>query len=308
MTKRRGITGQRTYAERTISRLQGILSGIAADKKMNNLEIAGLYRWLNENEFLREQYPFHELTDMIDEVLSDGIIDEDERDDLLTWCRDYTDANSLLKTVETEAARQLHGFLHGIVIDNKVNDQEVYGLREWLQAFSEYKTIWPFSEIWNLLEAILADGIVDEEERQYLIDFCMEFSERPIDAAVIHDDIYKKRFMKNNAPILKPVTALCDQVTKIAFESNTFCLTGPAKAGKRGEIEHSIERAGGTIRPRVDKSLNYLVIGANSSPCWVYSTYGRKIEQAMQLRQNGNQPLILYEDTFIPLLQTALQI
>ncbi len=63
---------------------------------------------------------------MLDEALEDGVIDEDEKDDLLSWCRDYTDANSLLKTVEIDAVRQLHGFLHGIVIENTINDKEVY--------------------------------------------------------------------------------------------------------------------------------------------------------------------------------------
>jgi len=307
MEKKKSPTGQKTYTERSISRLQGILSGISADKKLNNHEFAGLYKWLNENEFLREHHPFCELTQMLDEALEDGVIDGDERDDLLTWCRDYTDANSLVKTVETEAIRQLHGFLHGIVIDNKINDKEIYGLQEWLGSFSEYKSIWPFAEVWGLLEAILADGIVDEEERQYLVNFCQEFSERPIDGAILHDDIYKKAFMKNDAPILKPVTALCDHVEKIIFENNTFCLTGAAKSGKRQDIEQAIEMAGGIMRPRVDKSLNYLVIGAKSSPCWVYSTYGRKVEQAMQIRQNETTPLILHEETFMPHLRAAIK-
>jgi len=307
MPKRKSVTGQKTYTERTITRLQGLLSGISADKKLNNLEVAGLYKWLNENEFLRERYPFCELTQMLDDALEDGVIDEDEKDDLLSWCRDYTDADSLLKTVETEAIRLLHGFLHGIVIDNIINDKEIYGLQEWLVTFDEYKTIWPFAEVWGLLEAILADGIVDEEEREYLANFCQEFSERPVDAAILHDDIYKKAFMKKDAPILKPVTSLCDQVKDIVFKQSTFCLTGAAKSGKRQTIEQAIEMAGGTMRPRVDKTLTYLVIGAKSSPCWVYSTYGRKIEQAMQLRQESKQPLILYEETFMPLLRAEIK-
>jgi hypothetical protein len=45
--------------------------------------------------------------------------------------------------------------------------------------------------------------------------------------------------------------------------------------------------------------LDYLVIGAQSSPAWAYSTYGRKIERAIELRDRGIDIIILHEDDFI---------
>ena len=45
--------------------------------------------------------------------------------------------------------------------------------------------------------------------------------------------------------------------------------------------------------------LDYLVIGAQSSPCWAYSTYGRKIEAVIANREKGAETLILHEDDFI---------
>ena len=33
--------------------------------------------------------------------------------------------------------------------------------------------------------------------------------------------------------------------------------------------------------------LDYLVVGAQSSPCWAYSTYGRKIEAVIENREKG---------------------
>ena len=307
MANKGGITGQRTYVDRTIARLHGILAGIAADKKMKDGEIAGLYKWLNENESLREHYPFCELTSMLDECLEDGIIDQDEREELLNWCQSYTADDSRIRNFETEAIRRLHGFLHGLIIDNKLNDNEIQGLREWLENLSGFKSIWPFSDIWNLLKTILEDGMVDEEERQFLMDYCREFSERPIEGSAIYDDIYQASFMKNAAPILKPITAICDNVEEITFEDSSFCFTGPAKSGKRKDLESAVEKAGGYTTPRVGKNLNYLVIGAKSSPCWVYSTYGRKIEQAIQYRQEKDQPLIVYENDFIAHLREAIR-
>lgn len=46
--------------------------------------------------------------------------------------------------------------------------------------------------------------------------------------------------------------------------------------------------------------LDYLVVGAQSSPCWAYSTYGRKIEAVIENREKrGAETVILHEDDFI---------
>jgi len=48
----------------------------------------------------------------------------------------------------------------------------------------------------------------------------------------------------------------------------------------------AVEELGGIAHKSIVKGLDYLVIGAQASPAWVYSTYGRKIESVMQKKKN----------------------
>ncbi|MBT0607605.1 BRCT domain-containing protein [Aequorivita echinoideorum] len=59
--------------------LQGICHGILADGKINNEEVLGLQKWLDNNSQLEDYYPYYELREIIYEVLRDGVIDENEK-------------------------------------------------------------------------------------------------------------------------------------------------------------------------------------------------------------------------------------
>lgn len=298
--------GSRTYIERSIDRLHGILNGISADKTLRNAEIAALHTWLNENECLHDHQPFSELVALLKESLEDGIIDEDERRELKDWCREYTRKDSFYGCMETEAIRLLHGYLHGLVIDGILNDKEIHALQKWLKDFKDFREIWPFSEAHQMISSILEDGIIDEQERKTLYDFCIQFTERPVDSARIYDELYNAGFMKNGAPTLTPIKSVCNSDIIIEFDARAFCLTGPAR-NKRSDIHKGIERAGGITKRDVSKKLDYLVIGSKSSPCWKYSTYGGKIEKAMELKKSGVDIKIIQEDDFMPQLQQAIR-
>lgn len=105
--------------------------------------------------------------------------------------------------------------------------------------------------------------------------------------------------MKTNAAYLLPFTALCDNKCTIQFKGRKFCFTGPARTGSRKELKKIVSETGGASSDRVVRHLDYLVIGAQSSPCWAYSTYGRKIEQVINYRKKGDNITILHEDDFI---------
>ena len=48
----------------------------------------------------------------------------------------------------------------------------------------------------------------------------------------------------------------------------------------------------------VTKKTDYLVVGNAGNPCWAYACYGRKIEEAMQLRKEGAKIVIVNETDF----------
>ena len=69
--------------EATINTLLGFLSGIVADGVLSDSEIDSLSTWLNENQSVAEVWPGNVIAERLHTILEDGIVDEEERADLL---------------------------------------------------------------------------------------------------------------------------------------------------------------------------------------------------------------------------------
>ncbi len=68
---------------KALNTLMGILSGIVCDNKLENTEIHFLNAWLKEQEDISNLYPVNIIRRKVHEVLSDGVITEEERSRLL---------------------------------------------------------------------------------------------------------------------------------------------------------------------------------------------------------------------------------
>ena len=73
------------YNETTLSLqvLNGIMDGIIADKNITEKEIYNLNRWLEDNDYLADVYPYDKVVLEINKVLEDNIITQEEKDNLL---------------------------------------------------------------------------------------------------------------------------------------------------------------------------------------------------------------------------------
>jgi len=56
---------------------------------------------------------------------------------------------------------------------------------------------------------------------------------------------------------------------------------------------------GGVIDQSPTRETNYLVIGELSSPEWVHATFGRSIERAIELRDQGHGIQIVSEECWV---------
>jgi hypothetical protein len=290
------VTAAYTDVQRATGRLQGILSGIALDYEVSDVEISRLYAWLQSHEHLLHMEPFKSIYGILNQALEDHVIDQDEREEILDWCISFS---SEIPKCVTTSIRQLHGVLHGIAIDDVVTEQEIYELKDWLQDYDIFKYHWPFCDVWDMLQRILSDGVVDENEKNEMLEYCRQFSERIIPDPEIHDEMYNESYMISEAKVLQPFTELCDRECVVRFKNKRFCFTGPARTGPRKDLHAIVKSLKGKPENNVVLKLDYLVIGAQSSPAWAYSTYGRKIESVMDLRKSGRDVTILHEDDFI---------
>ena len=91
---------------------------------------------------------------------------------------------------------------------------------------------------------------------------------------------------------------LDDPSPEIIFEGCSFCFTGifVFGDGDRNQCKAAVRARGGYSYERPNRDLNYLVIGTFAEPTWSHSTYGRKIETALELRSRGGGCKIISEE------------
>jgi len=270
---------------RAMHSLEGLLKGIAIDGEILLDEVATLKTWLEENQDVLQHDPFNELKTLIDQSLEDGFIDDDEKKDILWFCEKFTSSDNYFSAITSDLQR-LHGILGGIMADNIIEKKELDGLKNWLDDHNELRSCWPFGEINKAVTAVLEDGKIDEQEHDMLLSFFGEF------------------FRFSSAIESKPLTesaivkGICLINPEIVFEDRTFCFTGSSSRTTRDEIESIIIREKGDFSNKLEEDINYLVIGANGSPCWTFACYGRKVEQAIEWQKNGSDIQIVHENDF----------
>lgn len=77
-----------------IQRLIGIMTGIAIDDKINFKELEFLDKWLEDNSYLKNTYPYDEIYNLATNIIQDKIITSDEHHSLLSFCKAFVDDNN----------------------------------------------------------------------------------------------------------------------------------------------------------------------------------------------------------------------
>jgi NAD-dependent DNA ligase len=244
--------------------LEGILTGIGIDDKINDKEVQSLISWCNSYELYSAIKPIQEIIEVINDFLSDGILDKDEKEDILWLCNNFT-TNNVYFDVITSDIQKLQGILTGILADGIINDREIRSLSEWIGDNEQLSGTYPYDEINSLLTSILMDNKIDDKERAILEVFFSEF------------------------------IAVCPD---ISIPNNTFCFTGISSKTTRNEIKDLIFSLGGTYKNTISLKTDYLIIGNNNNKCWTFSCYGRKVEQAVNMRKKGRKIIVTHENDF----------
>jgi NAD-dependent DNA ligase len=94
---------------------------------------------------------------------------------------------------------------------------------------------------------------------------------------------------------------------EIVFEGRSFCLTGvfEFENGDRNKCEDVVRTRGGVCWQHPSRDLDYLVIGTFIENAWAHKGYGRKIEAALELKQDRAKCKIVSEAHWIMALQNT---
>lgn len=81
------------------------------------------------------------------------------------------------------------------------------------------------------------------------------------------------------------------------------CFTGEFLYGTRAACERLVLKLGATCAENVSKKVDVLVIGTKVSLDWAHTSFGRKIQKAMDLRGEGHPIAIISERRWLQLME-----
>lgn len=193
---------------------------------------------------------------------------------------------------------EMLGMVRGIVCDGVVSEGEAFAFRNWLNDHPNATGCWPGNVLVERVARTLEDGIVSASERVDLYElFCNTIGEGDT--------------TKETPGSFSTRLPFDDPAPVIVFPGKHFCFTGAFIYGQRTYCERSTVIRGGICHGDVIKQPMTLVIGGHGNDAWIQSSFGRKIEAAMDCREHGVPIAIVCEEhwteavTGAPVILTA---
>jgi hypothetical protein len=174
---------------------------------------------------------------------------------------------------------ELLGLCRGILADGGVNQSEAAFLLDWLERHREFLGTYPFDVLYRRVSDSLADGVLDLDEERDLLEALV----RAVGGETHTAD--GSTSLATDLPFDEPFPAL-------VYPGQLYVVTGVFDYGSRSLVNDAIELRGGLVKGGISKKIRYLVVGNIGSRDWKHSSFGRKIEQAIELRSLGH-PLCL---------------
>lgn len=276
--------------ERDFNSLIGILLGINADGVIHTEEVTGIAEWLLATRDYQNREPYKELVNIISNALHDYHLEKEEIDDIIWYCEKCIQQIGYFDE-GTSAIQQLYGILDGIAIDKEINDLELQYLKDWLFYYGHLSGKYPFDSVCKMISNFLVDGKIDQRECDELMRFCEAFK------------IEKINPINETKLIVEHVQSeIFEEVKQIQFDGKKVCITGESTLYKRSEIVSRLAELGSTAVSTVTSKTDLLIVCDKRSHAWTYSMYGRKLEQAIALKQKGNNIVILHIDDVYALI------
>lgn len=282
-----GFNKQRNI-EKAVSGMMGILRGLTADTCITQQEALFLDVWLRNQTLLQTDGDLVDIIDLVTDILKDNVVTAAELEDLhalLTDIMSYRDDGYLNSEAKIN---ELIGLITGVAADGHLSDCEIASIVNWMEDHAEVLEEWPVSVVKRRIGQILEDGEITASERIDLLDTI--------------NQITGFSFAETSIAEGAATEFLEDPISCMVFEERQFCFTGKFVSGGRATQELKVQLRGGIPVKRLSRSVSYLVIGALASRDWRFSSHGRKIEEALRLRQSGVPINVITERTWLSYL------
>lgn len=181
----------------------------------------------------------------------------------------------------TKSTEILMGMVTGMVADGQLHDLEIQLLSTWLTENAEVAEQWPGSVIARKVREVLADGVITQDEREHLLQ--------------VLQGLAANEFAVTGAAVAEVASLPINDVVTVEIVNAGVCHTGVFLFGTRAACERLTLKAGGMPLDNVSKRTDILVVGTKVSPDWAHSSFGRKIQRAAELQEEGHPIEIISE-------------
>lgn len=259
-------TTKKSIVQKAINTIYGIIYGIGCDRNIKAAEYQAIYEWMEENKEFKSNIEFKECYDLLQEVLADEYITYAEYNSLMECFQVYK--SSSLFSDSTLSMQVLKGVIKGIESDREVNTVEAQELYKWMEENAVLKGNYPFDKIFDTLEHVLENNIIDQEEEKLLLEMFYQFT--------------------------NPEEVSCSEID---LNGKVCCLTGSFSNGTKSDVEKFVVCRGGSCIDGLNKTVDYLIVGGQGSGSWKYGNYGGKVSKAIQMQEKGFTIQIVNEKT-----------
>lgn len=171
------------------------------------------------------------------------------------------------------ALNEMLGLVKGVIVDGEVSVAEAGFLANWINANPDVISSWPGKAMAERLVRIFDDGHVSDDERADLLYFLQQLvGAEPVQAGA------------QNAATRLPLDL---PPPVISFTGQEFVFTGKFVWGTRSACESAVAFRGGILGKSITQRTNFLVLGDLGSRDWAHTSFGRKIEKAVEYREAG---------------------
>lgn len=178
---------------------------------------------------------------------------------------------------------ELLGLAKAMLSDGEVNQAEATYLRAWGSNHPDALAQWPTNLIFARLHTYFADGHIDEAERLQLHELLSALVGGTASLVLGYEGA-------STLPLDVPPPLIC------WGPKDVYVFTGRFAYGTRAHCEREVTQRGGTCEKTITKRTGFVVIGTFGSRDWAHSSYGRKIQHAVRLREKGSKIRIVGED------------
>lgn len=188
-----------------------------------------------------------------------------------------------IKLTYEKAISELQGIALLATSTQRIIPANIIAILKWLENNIHFRDKWPIREVYELYQQLINEPYITEEWATQLYNLLDE--------------------VKTGHPVVK---LDFDLVSRNSIQGKYVMITGDFSNGmSRDEVGKLIEKNGGIYDTGKKPSYqtDIVIVGERGSAAWRFSGYGRKIEQAIELRKKYNKPLIVKESNILEVLQ-----